>query len=199
MKHKEVITNNSSRPRRIFKDVNLMNVYEKWMEKKNGLMKAIDSYEKRIENDPRDGEAWYRKGKALSRLSINEEAIECFNRAININPNNHKAWYQKAVIYEETIFLDRLLECCDKATKINPQYEKARELKGKMLAEHERYGEAIECFTEVKRINPNNVRILCEKEVLLKENAEPLANRRPYWDLLIDISELIMKKMTKTS
>ena len=175
-----------------------MNVYTKWIEKKKEQLKALVFYEERIENDPKDWEAWYRKGKALSRLSVKEGAIECFDRAISINPDNCKAWYNKALMYEETIFLDKLIECCNEATGINPEYDEAWELKGETLALHGRYGEAIECFTEVIRIDPNNIRILCEREILMKENAYPTANRRAYGDLLIDISELIMEKMART-
>ena len=48
--------------------------------------KAIDAYNKAIEIDPQNSEAWYRKCFVLAKLGNHDEAVDAFYKAIEINP-----------------------------------------------------------------------------------------------------------------
>ena len=48
---------------------------------------AIKYYDKAIEIDPNNANAWNNKGLALDNLGKYEEAIKCYDKAIEIDPN----------------------------------------------------------------------------------------------------------------
>jgi tetratricopeptide (TPR) repeat protein len=48
---------------------------------------AIKCYDKAIEIEPNNAEAWNNKGIVLGRLSKYEEAIACYDKAIEIEPD----------------------------------------------------------------------------------------------------------------
>lgn len=47
---------------------------------------AISSFDKALEINPDNHDAWNNKGVALLMLGIYEEAITCFDKAISLNP-----------------------------------------------------------------------------------------------------------------
>ena len=53
---------------------------------------ALKSYERAIEINPNDAEAWYNKGAVLGNLGKHDEALKCFDKAIEINPNDAEAY-----------------------------------------------------------------------------------------------------------
>jgi tetratricopeptide (TPR) repeat protein len=57
---------------------------------------AIKCYDKAIEIEPNNAEAWNNKGIVLGRLSNYEEAIACYDKAIELNPTDGRAWYNRA-------------------------------------------------------------------------------------------------------
>jgi len=59
---------------------------------------AIKAYEKAIEINPNDSDAWYNKGVALDNLNKSDEAIKAYEKAIEINPNDSDAWYNKETL-----------------------------------------------------------------------------------------------------
>ena len=56
---------------------------------------AIKAYDKAIEINPPDSNAWTNKGLALDNLNKHEEAIKTYEKAIEINPDNSDAWTNK--------------------------------------------------------------------------------------------------------
>lgn len=56
---------------------------------------AIDSYDKVIEFNPLDAEAWGNRGGVLSMLQRYEDAIASFDKAIQIQPNFPLAIYSR--------------------------------------------------------------------------------------------------------
>jgi tetratricopeptide (TPR) repeat protein len=51
---------------------------------------AASYFDKAIEKDPQNIDAWNNKGITMSALGLKEEAIRCFNKAIELNPKNRK-------------------------------------------------------------------------------------------------------------
>jgi tetratricopeptide (TPR) repeat protein len=47
---------------------------------------GIECYDKALEIDPKDSDAWNNKGTALGKLGRYNEAIECFDKALEIDP-----------------------------------------------------------------------------------------------------------------
>ena len=53
---------------------------------------AITAYDKALEIDPKDKEAWVNKGAALNRMGNFSEAITAYDKALKIDPNYVNAW-----------------------------------------------------------------------------------------------------------
>jgi tetratricopeptide (TPR) repeat protein len=77
---------------------------------------AISCFDKAIEIDPKNTEAWNNEGQALSRLAKYDEAISCFDKAIEIDPNFADAWYNKSLA---TYMLGRSEEAEEYSRKSN--------------------------------------------------------------------------------
>ena len=56
---------------------------------------AIKAYDKAIEINPHNSDAWYNKGIALYNLNKSDEAIKAYDKAIEINPQDSKALKQR--------------------------------------------------------------------------------------------------------
>jgi tetratricopeptide (TPR) repeat protein len=63
----------------------------------NKYDEAIKAFEKAIEVNPNDLDAWYNKGVALGKLCKFDEAIKAYDKAIEINPNDSDVWYNKGL------------------------------------------------------------------------------------------------------
>ena len=106
--------------------------------------KAIGCYDKALEINPNDAEAWNNKGYVLDELGRYEEAIECYDKALDINQNFAEAWNNIGVVLCSLGKYEEAIECYDKALKINPNNAKAWNNKGNALNKLGRYKEAVE-------------------------------------------------------
>jgi tetratricopeptide (TPR) repeat protein len=131
---------------------------------------AIQAYDKAIEIDPQNEEAWTKKGSAFfgsDRAGASDEAVRCFDNAILINPNYAEAWMEKG----------RWLDFSVYAAYVNEGVEARDEMARK----------ANECLDEVIRIEPNNTDALELKGGnlrLLGMNMDALL----YYDRIISIA-----------
>jgi tetratricopeptide (TPR) repeat protein len=57
----------------------------------NRIDEALTSFNKAIEINPGDIDAWIYKGRSLEELGEFEEAINCYGRALKINPEHKMA------------------------------------------------------------------------------------------------------------
>jgi tetratricopeptide (TPR) repeat protein len=98
-------------------------------------------YDKAIEIDPNDIEAWYNKARALYYLDRDEEAIECCDRVLEINPRGGIALIEKDDFLLKlglNLFssgrYDLAIKCYDKALQIDASNTEAQNLKSIALA-----------------------------------------------------------------
>ena len=71
------------------------------MERLKKYEEAIECYEKALEIDPNDGNAWFFKGLALENFEKYDEAIACYERALEIDPKDKDAWINKKEALEK--------------------------------------------------------------------------------------------------
>jgi tetratricopeptide (TPR) repeat protein len=122
----------------------------------NKFNQSLQYYNKSIEINPQDSDAWVGQGNALKNLNKYNEAIKAYNRAIEINPHNSNAWYNKGFVLDELGELDEAIKAFDKAIKINPQNIDAWVGKGLVLDNLNKYDEALRASDKAIEINPHN-------------------------------------------
>lgn len=117
---------------------------------------AITCYNKAIEIDPNNIEAWIGKGNVLDNYEVEkgsfdryEETLKCFKKVIEIDPNNTEAWNGMAGVYSSLKKYSEEDTCYNKAIEIDPTNIDA--WLGK-----ENYDEAIRCIDKLIAINPND-------------------------------------------
>jgi tetratricopeptide (TPR) repeat protein len=86
---------------------------------------AIQAYDKVIEINPRNAEAYNNKGTALGVLGKYSEALQAFEKAKTINSSYAEAWYNMGVIFDLQGKYYPAIQAYNEATRINPEYQKA--------------------------------------------------------------------------
>lgn len=86
---------------------------------------SLNAYDKALELNPNDFEAWNNKGIDLGLLGRYDEALTAFNNAVALNDSYAEAWYNMGVIYDFKGSVYTAAQAYKKATQINPSYQKA--------------------------------------------------------------------------
>jgi len=86
---------------------------------------SIQAYNKAIQLNPLNEEAWSGIGVDLAALGRYNEALQAFDRATKVNSSYAEGWYNMGVIFDlqGKYFLG--IQAYDEATRINPNYQKA--------------------------------------------------------------------------
>ncbi len=144
---------------------------------KSDYVKAIECFDKALELNPRNQEAWYNKGVCLGKLEKYEDAATCFDKALELNPRNQEAWYNKGLILRKLEKHEDAATCFDKALELNPKYQEAWYNKGLILGKLEKHEDAATCFDKALELNPRNQEAWYNKGLILgklKKNEEAI-------------------------
>ena len=94
-----------------------------WLLFKKGQFKnAITDLTKVIEINPRDSDAYLRRGICYRYLEYFDHAIQDYNKAIEINPRYAETYYNRGGVYELLGINDKAQEDCCKAKQIEPGF-----------------------------------------------------------------------------
>jgi TPR repeat/Tetratricopeptide repeat len=89
------------------------------------LESAIEDYNKALDINPQDAEAYYNRGNAKYNQGDLETAIEDYNKAIDINPKYANAYNNRGDAKSKQGDLDSAIEDYNKAIDINPTFPEA--------------------------------------------------------------------------
>jgi tetratricopeptide (TPR) repeat protein len=89
--------------------------------KKGQYDKAIVEYNKALELNSQNFEAYVNRGNAYEAMGANEDAITDYNRAIEINPNYGGAYMNKGVVYARMGQYDQAISNISKGIDIEPK------------------------------------------------------------------------------
>jgi tetratricopeptide (TPR) repeat protein len=95
----------------------------------NNFTGSLDAYEKAIEIDPSNAEAWNNMGIDLGILGKYDEALYAFREAAQLNSSYAEAWYNMGAIFDIQGKYISAIQAYGAATRINPSYQKAWEAK----------------------------------------------------------------------
>jgi len=117
---------------------------------------AINYFNRIININKNDKDAWLWKGNCLSDMRQYEEAIGCYNRSVEINPKNENTWLWKGRCLSDMEQYEEAIDCYNRSVEINPNNEDAWLWKGRCLFYMRQYEEAINCYNRLIEINPKN-------------------------------------------
>jgi tetratricopeptide (TPR) repeat protein len=86
---------------------------------------SLHAYNRAIDLDPNDFEAWNNKGIDEGLLGRYDEALKSFEKAVAINESYAQAWYNMGVIYDFKGYYYTAVQAYKRATQIDPSYQKA--------------------------------------------------------------------------
>jgi hypothetical protein len=83
---------------------------------------AIQELDKKIQSNPKDAEAYYRRGQLYAKYDDYTTASKNFDEALKINPKDHEAYNNRCWVRAMMNDLHGALSDCDEALKIRPNY-----------------------------------------------------------------------------
>jgi tetratricopeptide (TPR) repeat protein len=116
---------------------------------------ALISYEKKLQDNPDDYEAWNNRGIALGYLGRHEEALASYNKAIQINPNKSEVWHTQGWELVNLGRNEEAITCFHKVLEISPDNHSAWYNLGVTLVNLGRYEEAILSFYTALKLSPD--------------------------------------------
>jgi len=121
---------------------------------------ALRELDRKIELNPNDAAAFYRRGQLFAQLGDFQRAIEDFDQTLRLNPKdaealNNRCW-ARALVGE----LQSALRDCDQALQIRPRYVDALDSRGFVSLKLGQPSKAIADYDLAIRINPRHASAL---------------------------------------
>ncbi|MGB7000555.1 MAG: tetratricopeptide repeat protein, partial [Halobacteriota archaeon] len=116
--------------------------------------KAVENFNEAIEHNPKNDDAYKRRGDAYRRLEQYERAIEDYNMAIELNPNYAAAHNNRGIAFRKLNQLERAIEDYNMAIELNPEHALAYHNRGLAYRRLEQYERAIEDYNMAIELNP---------------------------------------------
>ncbi|WP_321467934.1 tetratricopeptide repeat protein [Halarcobacter sp.] len=144
----------------------------------NKLEEAKAIYEKILDEDSKNAEAYCNLGFILRKLGKNKEAFDSYIKAINSNPRYGLTYNNLGNLLKDTGNLEAALKVYGDALKINPKDFQIYNNIGMVYEKSRRYNDAIKSYKEAVRINPNydkainNIGVVLYKQEKHKEAIE---------------------------
>ena len=118
--------------------------------------KAIHYYNKAIEINPQDAEAFNNRGIAKAKLGNHKEAIQDYNKALEINPQSAEAFNNRGNAKAEIGNQKEAIQDFDQAIEVNPQSAEAFNNRGNAKTNLHQHEEAIQDYNKALEINPQS-------------------------------------------
>ena len=119
--------------------------------------RAIQDYDKAIELNPNDAEAYNNRGVAYENKEEYDRAIQDFDKAIELNPNDAEAYRNRGIAYEHKEEHDRAIQDFDKAIELDPNDAEAYRDRGIAYEHKEEFDRAIKDYDKAIELNPKYI------------------------------------------
>ena len=144
-------------------DTQIIEEYHKW---------SIPDFDKAIELDPDNTNAYRLRGVAYNNLGQNDQALQDLNKAIELNSNDISAHYNRGIAYYNLKQYEQAVQDFNQAIKFYPYSRKVFAYYDRGMAYYklEQYERAIQDFDKAIELEPNytktyNARALCYIEL----------------------------------
>jgi len=133
------------------------------------LLKALQAFDKTIELNPDDTEAWGNKGIALEILGQYEEALKAYDKTIELSPDDAGVWHNKGVTLGALGRHEEALKAFDKAIELKLDDATIWYNKGVTLGTLNRHEEALQAFDKAIELKPDYADARHNKGIALDE------------------------------
>ena len=86
----------------------------------------MNAFNKVVELDPLDADAWYQIGFIHNDNKAYDLAIEAYTKVINLQPTAGDAYYERGVAYYELYFDDNACQDWKKGAELGDEYSKVQ-------------------------------------------------------------------------
>jgi tetratricopeptide (TPR) repeat protein len=86
------------------------------------LKESLEAYDKAIEINSTNYEAYYHKGLVHCKMKEFDEALKDFMNALEIDPENAEIWYHKGIALSQIPKFEEAIESYNEVIKIDPLY-----------------------------------------------------------------------------
>jgi tetratricopeptide (TPR) repeat protein len=134
---------------------------------------ALQHFDRAIEINPNDSDAWYYRGDTLADLGKHEEAIASFNRAIEIQPDHYEVWISRGLVLAILGRFNEVIDSYDRAIEIKADDPDAWYYRGCTLVDLGRYEKALESYNRAIEIKPDDPEFWYSRGILLGKLGGP--------------------------
>ena len=156
------------------------------------LLKEIEDYTKKIEEDPNNASYYNNRGITFNNLKKYKEAIEDYSEAIKLNPSYSLAYNNRGVSFYNLKDYNKAIEDYNMAIKLNPNYPLTYNNRGNTFFYKKEYENAIEDYSEAIKLKP-------EKVSYYNNRGNAFFYRKEYDEAIKDYSEAIKLKPEEAS
>ncbi|MDR1346049.1 MAG: tetratricopeptide repeat protein [Bacteroidales bacterium] len=117
--------------------------------------KAIEDYNKAIELNPDDANAYNNRGNAYALKCDYDKAIEDYNKSIELEPGLAEVYNNRGNIYAEKGDYDHAIEDYNKTITLNPDIADAHNNRGTAYGKKGDYDKAIEDYNKAIKLKPD--------------------------------------------
>ena len=117
---------------------------------------AVTVAQRAIDIDPDNEACWARKGQALRRRQLYQEALEAYNRALELNDAYGWAWNGKGLTLAALEDWAAALDCHERATTLNSNDVCSGIIMAKPCFKLKRYEDAITAYNHALEIDANH-------------------------------------------
>ena len=159
---------------------------------KEELLKEIEDYTKKIEEDPNNASYYNNRGITFNNLKKYKEAIEDYSEAIKLNPNYSLAYNNRGVSFYNLKDYNKAIEDYNMAIKLNPNYPLTYNNRGNTFFYKKEYENAIKDYSKAIKLKP-------EEASYYNNRGNAFFYKKEYENAIKDYSEAIKLKPKEAS
>ena len=122
--------------------------------------RAMRELDRAIEQNPNDGDAYYKRGLALAQKGQFARAIGDFDQAIRANPADAEAFNNRCFVRAVLDELQRALQDCNESLRLRPNFIDALDSRGLVKLKIGAARDAITDYDAALKINPRHAAAL---------------------------------------
>ena len=136
--------------------------------KREELLKKIEDYNKKIEEDPNNISYFFTRGNTFYNLKEYNKAIENYNKVIELDPKHSFAYNNRGNAYFSLGKFEDAIQDYNKAIELDPNYADAYNNRGNAYYKLKEYDKAVENYDKAIELDPNYVSAYNNRGVAFK-------------------------------